>query len=116
MQKHLRNLGVADLQSASTPLPFPPPQGGRERRGMRLRKITLALAALSLVACLALAAWILSLGPAPRGEGLAYSTLVVDRDGRLLRPYTTPEGRWRLPAVRAEVDPRFFHILFAYED
>ena len=60
--------------------------------------------------------WILSLGPAPRGEGLAYSTMVVDRDGQLLRPYTTPEGRWRLPARRADVDPRFFDILFAYED
>ena len=60
--------------------------------------------------------WILSLGPAPRGEGLTYSTMVVDRDGRLLRPYTTPEGRWRLPATRADVDPRFFDILFAYED
>ena len=52
----------------------------------------------------------------PRGEGLAYSTLVVDRDGRLLRPYTTPEGRWRLPATRADVDPRFLAMLFAYED
>ena len=42
--------------------------------------------------------WIASLGPAPLGEGLAFSTLVVDRDGKLLRPYTTPDGRWRLPA------------------
>jgi len=42
--------------------------------------------------------------------------MVVDRDGRLLRPYTTPEGRWRLPATRADVDPRFFDTLFAYED
>jgi penicillin-binding protein 1C len=60
--------------------------------------------------------WVASLGPVPRGEGLAYSTLVVDRDGRLLRPYTTPEGRWRLPATRADVDPRFLAMLFAYED
>ena len=51
--------------------------------------------------------WIRSLGPAPLGEGLAFSTLVVDREGRLLRPYTTPEGRWRLPATRESVDPRF---------
>jgi penicillin-binding protein 1C len=42
--------------------------------------------------------------------------MVVDRDGRLLRPYTTPEGRWRLPATRADIDPRLFDILFAYED
>ncbi|HEY2229053.1 MAG TPA: penicillin-binding protein 1C [Xanthobacteraceae bacterium] len=58
----------------------------------------------------------MSLGPPPLGAGLAYSTLVVDRDGRLLRPYTTNLGRWRLPAERANVDPRFFNLLFAYED
>src|SRR5262245_488996 len=62
------------------------------------------------------AGWIASLGPAPLGEGLAFSTLVVDRDGKLLRPYTTPEGRWRLPATRESVDPRFLELLFAYED
>ena len=49
-------------------------------------------------------------------RGSRISTLVVDRDGRLLRPYTTPEGRWRLPATRADVDPRFLAMLFAYED
>jgi penicillin-binding protein 1C len=57
-----------------------------------------------------------SLGPTPLGEGLAFSTLVVDRERRLLRPYTTPEGRWRLPATRESVDPRFLELLFAYED
>src|SRR6202043_1407181 len=65
----------------------------------------------SLAAC-----WIISLGPAPVGEGLTFSTLVVDRDGRLLRPYTTYQGRWRLPATAENVDPRFFNLLFAYED
>jgi penicillin-binding protein 1C len=106
----------ASSATGATPLPVPPPHGGREPCGTARRKTTLALAAASLTACLALVAWIISLGPVPRGEGLAYSTLVVDRDGRLLRPYTTPEGRWRLPATRADVDPRFFDILFAYED
>ena len=60
--------------------------------------------------------WIASLGPPPLGEGLAFSTLVVDRDGRLLRPYTTLDGRWRLPAGREQVDPRFLQLLLAYED
>jgi len=109
-------MSVVGSATGATPLPVPPPQGGRERWGTARRKFSLALAASSVVACFALVAWIISLGPAPRGEGLAYSTLVVDRDGRLLRPYTTPEGRWRLPAARADVDPRFFDILFAYED
>jgi penicillin-binding protein 1C len=60
--------------------------------------------------------WIHSLGPAPIGEGLEFSTSVVDREGRLLRPYATRDGRWRLPATIADVDPRFFNVLFAYED
>jgi penicillin-binding protein 1C len=60
--------------------------------------------------------WITALGPAPLGKDLAFSTRVVDRDGRLLRAYATAEGRWRLPASVADVDPRFFAMLFAYED
>jgi penicillin-binding protein 1C len=87
---------------------------GRTARGWRFASIAL----LSLVVTLfvAAAAWIAWLGPPPLGEGLAYSTLVVDREGRLLRPYTTPDGRWRLPATRENVDPRFLNLLFAYED
>jgi penicillin-binding protein 1C len=68
------------------------------------------------VAAFAAAAWIQSLGPPPIGEGLRFSTVVVDREGRLLRPYATPEGRWRLPAVRASVDPRYLDMLLGYED
>ncbi len=44
------------------------------------------------------------------------STLVVDRDGRLLRPFTTADGIWRLPVAEADVDPRFLKMLIGYED
>jgi penicillin-binding protein 1C len=44
------------------------------------------------------------------------STVVLDRDGRLLRPFLTEEGRWRLPVGVDDVDPRFLELLFAYED
>ena len=84
------------------------------QRGLRAALIAGSLGIVCLVAVAA--GWIASLGPVPLGEGLAYSTLVVDRDGRLLRPYTTYQGRWRLPATRENVDPRFFQYLFAYED
>src|SRR3984893_5739817 len=60
--------------------------------------------------------WIASLGAAPLGNDIAFSTRVLDRDGRLLRAYAASEGRWRLPARVADVDPRFFAMLFAYED
>ncbi len=79
---------------------------------MNLLAATLAtVAVLSAGVC-----WLVALGPAPLGKGLAFSTLVVDRDGKLLRPYTTLDGRWRLPATRENVDPRFLALLLAYED
>jgi Transglycosylase/Patatin-like phospholipase len=44
------------------------------------------------------------------------SHVAVDRNGRLLRAFTTPDGRWRLPVAAADVDPRFIAMLIAYED
>ena len=44
------------------------------------------------------------------------STVVLDRDGRLLRPFVTEDGRWRLPVGVDDVDPRYLDLLFAYED
>jgi penicillin-binding protein 1C len=86
---------------------------------MTARRTRFAILAASLVSVTALSAaawWIVSLGPAPLGNEIAFSSRVVDRDGRLLRAYATGEGRWRLPARSADVDPRFFDLLFAYED
>ena len=78
---------------------------------------SLIIAGAAIITALgASACWIASLGPAPLGDGLTYSTAVLDRDGKLLRAYTTPEGRWRLPARSEDVDPRFLDLLFAYED
>jgi penicillin-binding protein 1C len=56
------------------------------------------------------------LGPVPLGDKIAYSTLVVDRGGKLLRPFITKDGYWRLPVSSTEVDPRFLAMLIAYED
>jgi penicillin-binding protein 1C len=72
---------------------------------------------ITLVAILASAAvWINSLGPVPLGENLEFSTVVVDRNGHLLRPYARVDGRWRLPATVKDVDPRYLDLLIAYED
>jgi penicillin-binding protein 1C len=84
---------------------------------MRLSRLIVALAGTGLVgAAFAFAVWVVALGPAPRGAGIAYSTQVVDREGRLLRAYATPEGRWRMQASVEDVDPRFVKMLVAYED
>jgi penicillin-binding protein 1C len=113
------------------PFPQPPrgvagtPAGGGEpteaaARGSivppRRHRTLIAAAALALAAVISGSAWVASLGPAPLGKGLAFSTVVLDREGKLLRTYTTPEGRWRLRADREQVDPRFLDLLFAYED
>jgi penicillin-binding protein 1C len=53
---------------------------------------------------------------APQPATLEVSTVVVDGGGHLLRPFTTPSGRWRLPVTLADVDQRFIDMLLAYED
>lgn len=45
-----------------------------------------------------------------------HSAVVLDRNGTLLRAFTFDDGRWRLPATVADVDPRFIDLLIAYED
>jgi penicillin-binding protein 1C len=95
--------------SAACRTPHPP-----ARRRLRRAAIAACLAGAALIA--AVGWWVAALGPAPLGRELAFSTRVVDREGRLLRAYATPEGRWRLPAQIADVDRRFFDLLFAYED
>jgi penicillin-binding protein 1C len=57
-----------------------------------------------------------SLPPLPDPKAIATSTIVVDRDGKLLRPFTIADGRWRLPVTRDDVDPKFLKMLVGYED
>jgi membrane peptidoglycan carboxypeptidase len=52
----------------------------------------------------------------PDPKTIAASTVVLDRDGRLLRPFTTADGLWRLPVTRDQVDKRFLAMLIGYED
>ena len=57
-----------------------------------------------------------TLPPTPDVTTLPVSTAVVDRTGVLLRPFTTADGRWRLPVAIDQVDPHFIDMLVAYED
>lgn len=78
-----------------------------------------ALLGAALFVCVmvgAAAVWAVSLGSAPTGKDIAYSTLVLDRSGRLLRPYATLEGRWRIPAAMQDIDPRLVEAVIVYED
>ncbi|MFZ5779745.1 MAG: penicillin-binding protein 1C [Pseudomonadota bacterium] len=44
------------------------------------------------------------------------STEVVDADGRLLRAFTTSDGKWRLKTAAEDVAPIYLALLKAYED
>jgi penicillin-binding protein 1C len=90
-------------------------------RPFRLIVFTLAfalglIAAAGFAASLAWSRYTASLGPLDLAASREGSTIVVDRDGRLLRPFTLPDGRWRLPATTHDVDPRYLAMLVAYED
>ena len=75
------------------------------------------VAALGAATCALLgAAWWIAALDIPRAANVTYSTVVLDREGRLLRPYAISDGRWRLRASAQEVDPRYLRLLFAYED
>ncbi len=54
--------------------------------------------------------------PLPVTDNISWSTKVVDRDGRLLRLFTTKGGFWRLPANLDHTYPEFVRQLLAYED
>jgi penicillin-binding protein 1C len=74
------------------------------------------LVAADLGAAFAWMRYTASLGPLDLAASREGSTIVVDRSGRLLRPFTLPDGRWRLPATTHDVDPRYLAMLVAYED
>ena len=93
------------------------------RRPRIPRPILLAFAAaLALLVAAALAAsvawtrYAVGLPPLDLAASREGSTIVVDRNGRLLRPFTLPDGRWRLPSTTHDVDPRYLAMLVAYED
>ena len=82
---------------------------------MRLRGLLvgLALAATSLaVGALALD----RLFPPDLSRYNDRSTEVVDSSGRLLRAFTTGDGKWRLKTTVDDVDPVYLALLKAYED
>jgi penicillin-binding protein 1C len=98
-----------------TRLPPRPADGGR-RFLLRAYAALLGIAVLVNAGGLSLATLLERLGPLPIDNPITYSPLVVDRDGKLLRPFITKDGYWRLPASPADVDPRFLTMLVAYED
>jgi len=94
--------------------PRPSPRWRRWLAGGALAVAALGLAG-GLYAWQAIGEIAANLPPTPDIETLPVSTSVVDRDGQLLRAFTT-DGRWRLPVTVDEVDRHFIDMLIAYED
>jgi len=88
----------------------------RKRWPGSVRGLVLAAVLACLVPGLAIWRFAEGLGPLDLSAVESRSTIVLDRDGRLLRPFATREGRWRLPVESGDVDPRFLAMLMAYED
>ncbi len=78
--------------------------------------IGLAIFFAGLIAPGAWISYVQALGPIDLASQREGSTIVVDREGRLLRAFTQPDGRWRLPVKSGEVDQRYIAMLLAYED
>jgi penicillin-binding protein 1C len=102
------------------PHPAPLPVDERENRLRSWKRLAL-FAGVGLIWFIAIIAGGIAglidvFGPSPLGKNIELSTIVIDRNGKLLRPYVTSDGRWRLPAARENVDPRYLDMLLAYED
>jgi penicillin-binding protein 1C len=110
--------GGSDAEDLPPSLALPLKGGGDRPTVWRRRAAYAAIGMVWIVAAVAggVTGLFQAFGPAPLGRELEVSTLVLDRNGKLLRAYLTSEGRWRLPATREQVDPRFLDALLAYED
>jgi penicillin-binding protein 1C len=89
------------------------------KQGVKKRSVIIAglfAASVGLGTAIAWKSATRALGPLDLTGAARTSTIVTDRNGVLLRAFTTHEGRWRLPITTADVDPRFFSLLKSYED
>lgn len=98
-----------------------PPSRTCARTWLRRAGFTIAGLALLSGAAAGGAAYLLKeadaeIGPLSLTDAQKLSTVVVDRDERLLRAFTTDDGRWRLPVEPKDVDQRYLKMLFAFED
>ncbi len=116
--------GFRQRKAKLAPHPNPPPRGGREpasRAGVRswskmAQRAAVVLGVAIACASLALEITIRRLDPLPMARAENTSVTVLDRDGVLLRAYTTADEHWRLPIAAADVDPLYLKMLIAFED
>ena len=89
---------------------------GHSRRRRRLRGISLAGVVAVCVAAIKVGVDYEDLPEFPKVSELPLSAVVLDRDDRLLRAFTSDDQKWRLPVALADIDPLYVKMLVAYED
>jgi penicillin-binding protein 1C len=120
--RRARNGDYGSLVAAGGPAgSSPSASGGRGafRTSAWPRRIAIVCglaAAVSVTAFVALNIAVARMGPPDLAEVRNNSHVVLDREGRLLRPFTTADGRWRLPVTVDDVDQRYLAMLMAFED
>ncbi|MGX5737037.1 penicillin-binding protein 1C [Bosea thiooxidans] len=75
-----------------------------------------ALGISTIAGATALTSYAVILPPLDLSAAADHSTIVLDREGKLLRPFLTADGRWKLPVTSGDVDPRYLAMHKAYED
>ena len=93
-----------------------PQHGAVPVRGLSRGKFALLALAASAAAGIAFAWHAVAPLGAEIARAEAVSVTVLDRNGHLLRAFTTPDARWRLPVEPHAVDPRYLAMLRAFED
>lgn len=89
----------------------------KAHRRTKQRPVTALLSVAGLAALVAAAVTTADrLAPPRLEQAREMSTLVVDRDGGILRAFTTRHGKWRLPVDLHQVSPLYLRMLVAYED
>ena len=107
------------LTECTTPTPTLPHQGGGRIRLPTLRTALIGAGTLAGAAAVVAGGGYVAidrLGPPDLHQVDQLSTTVLDRNDRLLRAFTTPSGRWRLPVEVYDVDQRYLAMLMAFED
>jgi penicillin-binding protein 1C len=96
--------------------PSPPRGEGKSVWPRRLAYAGLGVGALAAATAASLFWYASTLPPIDFTAARDRSTVVLDREGKLLRPFVTADGRWKLPVGADDVDPRYLSMLKAFED
>ncbi len=115
----VRGDNMAEFFAAPHPNPLPVKDGETGQVfPSRNHLVSLFIATLAVAAAVLTSLHFAVTQSAPSGLALVaeVSTTVLDRNGHLLRAFTTQQGYWRLPVTPADVDPRYLAMLTAFED